>query len=78
MAQKVTIPTIIQEDAGFLPSLTQWVKDPYVAMSCGIGLRHGSNPALLWQWHLLAAAALIRPLAWDIPYTASMALKIPI
>ena len=37
----------------------QWVKDP----------------ALLWLWHRLAAAALIRPLAWELPCVAGMALK---
>ena len=32
-------------------------------MSCGVGCRHGSDPALLWLWRRLAATALIRPLA---------------
>jgi len=30
---------------------------------------------LLWLWHRLAAAALIRPLAGELPYAASVALK---
>ena len=30
---------------------------------------------LLWLWHTPAAAALIRPLAWEPPYVAGMALK---
>ena len=30
---------------------------------------------MLWLWHRLAATALIRPLAWEPPYTAGMALK---
>ena len=25
---------------------------------------------LLWMWHGLAAAALIRPVVWELPYTA--------
>ena len=33
------------------------------AMSCGVGRRQGSDLALLWLWHRLAAVALIRPLA---------------
>ena len=37
-------------------------------MSCGVGRRHGSDPALLWLWYRLAAAAPIRPLAWELPY----------
>ena len=44
-------------------------------MSCGIGHRHGSDLALLWLWHRLAAIALIRPLAWEPPYAAGMAQK---
>ena len=36
-------------------------------MSCGVGCRHGSDPALLWLWRRLAAAAPIRPLAWEPP-----------
>ena len=39
-------------------------------MSCGVG------PTWLWQWLWLAAAAPIRPLAWELPYPAPTALKI--
>ena len=44
-------------------------------MSCGIGCRLGSDPALLWLWHRPAAAAPIRPLAWEPPYAAGVALE---
>ena len=39
-------------------------------MSCGVGHRRGSGPALLWLWlwHRPAATAPIRPLAWESPY----------
>jgi len=37
-------------------------------VSCGVGHRRGSDPALLWLWHRLAATAPIRPLAWETPY----------
>ena len=37
-------------------------------MSCGVGGRRASDPALLWLWHRAAAVAPIRPLAWDSPY----------
>ena len=44
-------------------------------MSCGVGCRHGSDPALLWLWCRLAAAAPIGPLAWESPYATAVALK---
>ena len=44
-------------------------------MSCGVGCRHGSVPALLWLWHRLAATAPIGSLAWELPYAAGAALK---
>ena len=37
-------------------------------MRCGVGHRCGSDPALLWLWHRLAATAPINPLAWEPPY----------
>ena len=30
---------------------------------------------MLWLWCRLAAAALIGPLAWELPYAAGLALK---
>ena len=42
-------------------------------MSCGVGRRISSDPALLWR--RLAAAALIRPLAWEPPYAVGAALE---
>ena len=44
-------------------------------MSCRVGHRHDSDPALLWLWLWLAAATLIQPLAWELPYTLAAALK---
>ena len=44
-------------------------------MSCGVGRRRCSDPALLWLWHRLAAVALFGPLAWGPPYAADVALK---
>ncbi|MFX3960292.1 hypothetical protein ACJBX5_10520, partial [Streptococcus suis] len=39
------------------------------------GHRCGSDLALLWLWHRLAAAAPTGPLAWEPPYAADVALK---
>ena len=44
-------------------------------MSCSVGRRRSSNPELLWLWWRPAAAALIRPLAWEPPYAAGTAIK---
>ena len=46
-------------------------------MSCGVGHRHGLDPAWmwLWLWRGLPAAALIEPLAWESLYAMSAALK---
>ena len=52
-------PTDIHEDSGLIPGFTQWVKDL----------------ALLWLWHRPTAAALIRRLAWKLPYATGVALN---
>ena len=52
-------PTNILEDAGSIPSLAQWVKGSGTAVICGIGHRHGSDPALLWLWDRPVAIAPI-------------------
>ena len=44
-------------------------------MSCGVGRRYGLDPALLWLWYRSVATAPIRPLAWEPPYAAGVALK---
>ena len=56
---KVKNPTRIHENSGLIPGLTKWVKDL----------------TLLWLWHRLAAAALIQPLAWELPYAIGAALR---
>ena len=46
-----------------------------VALSCHVGHRLGSDPALLWLWCRPAAVAPVRSLAWEPPYAAGMALN---
>ena len=45
-------------------------------MSCGVGCRHGSDPALLRLWRRPVATAPIQPLAWESPYAAGVAQAI--
>ena len=49
----------IHEYVSWIPGPAQWVKDPM----------------LLWLWHRWAAAAPIRPLAWELPCVTGAAMK---
>ena len=46
-----------------------------VAMSYGVGCKHGLAMVLLWLWYSLAAVAPNRPLVWESPYAKGAALK---
>ena len=37
-------------------------------MSCGVGHKCGSDPALLWLWRRPVSTARIRPLGWEPQY----------
>ena len=62
-----------------VPIMAQWVKDPTCLLKICVqspallnGLRIQCCPNL---WHRPAAAALIRPPAWELPYATSKAVK---
>ena len=59
MAQWLANPTSLHENAGSIPSLTQWVEDL----------------AWLWLRLWLAATASIQPPAWEPPCARNAALK---
>ena len=44
-------------------------------MSFDVGRRCSLDLALLWLWRGPAAAAPIRPLAWELPFAEGVALK---
>ena len=68
--------TSIHKDAGSIPDLVHWVKDPallwavvYVCHS------YSSDLTLLRLWCRLAAVAPMQPLAWEPPRAMGVALK---
>ena len=71
----VTNPTNIHEDIRVqsLASLSG-LRIQGCLSSC-VGGRGSSDRALLWLWCRPAVAALIRSLAWELPYVAGVALK---
>ena len=66
-----------------LMSTRMWAQSPAsigglrigLAVSCGVGHRHGSDAMLLWLWCRPASVALIQPLVWELPCAIGVALK---
>ena len=56
-------------------ALFSGLKDPALPQAVALGRRWGSDLVLLWLWCRLAAAALIQPLVWELPYAEGAALK---
>ena len=65
--QLVTMRTRVQSLVSF-SGLRIWY-----CLSCGVS--HRSSWDLVLLWRRLAAAASIRPLAWEFPYAMGAALK---
>ena len=70
----VTNPSSIHEDAGSIPASLSGLRIRH-CLNCGVGFRYSSDSALLWLWYRPAAAAPIRPLAWELPYATGVAKK---
>ena len=68
-------PTSIHKDMGSILGLAQWVKGSSIVVSYGVGCIQSSDPALLQLCCRLAAAALVRPLAWELQHAMGAALK---
>ena len=73
--QKQTQLVSMRLFVGSIPGLLQWLKDSELPWAVVIvGCRHSPDPALLWPWHGLIAAAATQTLAWELPCAPGTAL----
>ena len=66
-------PISVHENERPIPGLSPVDRGSGVAVSCGVGRKCGSGPALLWLWRRLAATPPIQHLAWETPYPTGAA-----
>ena len=79
------VPIMVQQKRIQLGTMRLWVRSlallsglriwPGAAVSYSVACRCGSDPELPWLWCRPAAIALIQPLAWELLYGVSVALK---
>ena len=72
VVQWVTNPTNVYEDMGLIPGLVQWVED-LVFLWSRVQMQLESTVAVAMA--RVAVAALIQPLAWELPHVTGVALK---
>ena len=77
IAHWLTNLTSIPEDVGSISWPHSVGYGSSFAVSCSVGHRCSSDPALLWLWHRPVVIALIGPLVWEPPYAVGTAPKRP-
>ena len=75
VAPRLTVPTGMHEEEGSVPGLAQWINDP-VWPGAVVQVKDVTWIPSCCDGCRLAAVALIRPLAWELPYTTGAAIYI--